>query len=343
MTRVSGGNVATAAAPAAAIIGAGLMGRWHAAVALREGARIVGVVDADVARAQALAARHGAAAFGSVEAMLSSIRPRVAHVCTPMDTHLACCLALLEAGIDVLCEKPLAATVSEIESLLGVAARRGRIVCPVHQFAMQDGVRIVGDRLGELGPITRVAFTFSSAGGGQRKGSALDEVVADIMPHAFSVLCRLLPTLDLAALRWQAVRAAAGELCAMAATDGLTVSMVFSMSSRPTEAAAMVVGQRGSAHIDFFHGFAYLLGGEVSRTRKLLQPFTLATRQWLAAGSNLARRAWRREAAYPGLRPLVAGFYRAAAAAAPAPLTAAEIVTTYRARDALLRCAAEAA
>lgn len=336
-------SAATAARPAAAIIGAGLMGGWHASVASQVGARIVAVVDADTGRAQGLAARYGAAAFPSVEAMLASVRPQVAHVCTPMATHVECCRALLAAGADVLCEKPLAAAAADVESLLETAARDSRMVCPVHQFVMQAGVQIVCARLDDIGPIRRVEFSFSSAGGGQRQGQELDAVVADIMPHAFSVLCRLLPGQDPAALAWQAVRAAPGELWAIAAADGVTVSLVFSMSSRPTEAAAVVVGQRGTAHIDFFHGFAYLLDGEVSRTRKVLHPFTLATRHWTAAAANLAQRAWRREAAYPGLRPLVAAFYRAAASRGPAPFSTAEIVNTYRARDALLRCAGEVA
>lgn len=332
--------MASASAPTVAIIGAGLMGRWHAAVAAREGARVVAVVDADLSRAQALAKRHGAAAFPSVDALLAGKAPQVAHVCTPMATHIACCRTLLAAGTHVLCEKPLAATAGEVATLLEAAAQHGRVICPVHQFAFQAGVQRALDRVAQVGPITRVAFTFNSAGGGGRDASALDGVVADIMPHAFSVLCRLLPGQDLSLLPWQTVRAAPGELAAIASAGGVTLSMVFSMSSRPTEAGAVVVGQGGSAHIDFFHGFAYLLGGEVSRLRKVLHPFSRATRQWLAAAANLAQRALRREAAYPGLRPLVAGFYRAAAGAGPAPLSAEEILATYRARDALLRHAA---
>lgn len=318
------------------------MGGWHAAVASREGAHIVGVVDADLGRAESLAVRYGAAAFPSIEAMLASVRPQVAHVCTPLATHLECCRVLLAAGSDVLCEKPLAAAAADVEGLLDAAVRAGRLICPVHQFVMQAGVQRVCSERDVLGPITRVEFTFSSAGGGQRQGPALDEVVADIMPHAFSVLCRLLPTLDPAALAWQAVRAAPGELAAIAAADGVTVCLVFSMSSRPTEAGARVVGQRGSAQIDFFHGYAYFVDGEVSRARKVLHPFAHATRQWTTAALNLAQRAWRREAAYPGLRPLVAAFYRAAASRGPAPLSKREIVSTYRARDALLRSVGEA-
>lgn len=334
MTEVLGRGAGPA--PSALIVGAGLMGRWHAQVAVRSGARIVGVVDHDLARAEALAAPHGAAAFSSLQALLSKDRPQVAHVCTPMTTHLECCETLLAAGAHVLCEKPLAATAAEVETLLAVAAQHNRLLCPVHQFAFQDGVRKIVGRLAELGPISRVAFTFHSAGGGQRRGKALDEIVVDIVPHAFSVLCRLWPSQDLTALQWQVARAAPGELSALAVTGDTTLSMMFSMSSRPTEAGVAVVGHHGSAFIDFFHGYAYILDGRVSRTRKILQPFTAATRQWLAAGSNLALRAWRREAAYPGLQPLVANFYRAATGSDLAPLTPGEIVATYRARDALL-------
>lgn len=333
----------TSARPEVAIVGAGLMGRWHASVARREGARIVGVVDADRARARRLAAACGAPDFATVEAMLGSVRPTVSHVCTPLASHVDYCRLLLSGGSHVLCEKPLATAADEVESLLEAARRAARVVCPVHQFVMQDGVRLVIARLAELGPLTRVEFTFSSAGGGGRQGPALDDVVADIVPHAFSVLCRLLRLQQEAELRWQAVRPAAGELCALTAVDGVVVSLAVSMSSRPTEAAAVVVGQRGSAFIDFFHGFGYLVDGKVSRTRKVLHPFMLASRHGWAAVSNLTKRAWRGEAAYPGLRSLVAGFYRASASGVQGPLSSDEIVETYRARDALLRRAGEAA
>lgn len=333
--------------PVAVIIGAGLMGHWHAAVAARAGARILAVVDTDLARAQALASRYRAAAFTNLRAMQaawptttqSTVPPLVAHVCTPMHTHVAYCSELLAAGMHVLCEKPLAATAAEVEALLATAARHGRLLCPVHQFAFQAGVQRVKDGIARLGPITRVTFSFQSAGGGQRAGAALDEVVADIMPHAFSVLSRLWPAQDLAAMNWQTVRAAPGELAATTSAGDATVSMVFSLSSRPTEACLVLAGRQGSAHIDFFHGYAYWRGGEVSRRRKVLQPFASAMRTWLAASTNLAQRAWQREVAYPGLRNLVADFYGAVLAGHGAPLMAAEIVATYRARDELLRCA----
>ena len=56
-----------------------------------------------------------------------------------------------------------------------------------------------------------------------------------------------------------------------------------------------------------------LLRGEdletVSRTYKVARPFATATRQLAAVAGNLARRAWSRESAYPGLRELVRAVY----------------------------------
>ena len=327
--------------PTVAIVGAGLMGRWHAATARRLGARIVAVVDADLPRAQALATQFGTRAFGGLDDMQRQVQPAIAHVCTPLTTHFAFSQRLLDSGCDVLCEKPLAGCVEEVQCLLDSAARAGRMVCPVHQFALQPGVCKVVRRIGELGSVSHVGFTFCSAGGERRPSAALDEVVADIVPHAFSVLARLLPGHDFAATTWAGVRTAPGELAVVTAAGGTSVSLLFSLSARPTEASAVVAGSRGTACVDFYHGFATLAGGEVSRLHKVTRPFRAAADQFAAAALNLASRALRNEPAYPGLRALVAAFYRAQAGDRRSPFAAGEILATYRARDALLRSAAD--
>ena len=74
------------------------------------------------------------------------------------------------------------------------------------------------------------------------------------------------------------------------------------------------------------HGFAVTHDGRVSRLRKAARPFTVAAATTRAAAANLARRAWRREPAYPGLRTLFEAFYRAAKGQAPGPITPAEIL-----------------
>ncbi|MEU3861681.1 Gfo/Idh/MocA family oxidoreductase [Streptomyces sp. NPDC028722] len=105
--------------------------RYHLPCAdARDAMELVGVVDTDVERARALTADRPQVWTGTcVDLLLQETRPDVISVCTPNDAHAEPVLAALDAGIAVLCEKPLAATVEEArrmaahpaaEKLLGV-------------------------------------------------------------------------------------------------------------------------------------------------------------------------------------------------------------------------------
>ncbi|GGY75637.1 Gfo/Idh/MocA family protein [Streptomyces nitrosporeus] len=115
-----------------AAVGAGrVFQRYHLPCAdARDTMDLVGLVDSDVERARALVADRPQVWTGtSVERLIQEARPDVISVCTPNDSHAQPVLAALDAGIAVLCEKPLAATVEEArrmaahpaaEKLLGV-------------------------------------------------------------------------------------------------------------------------------------------------------------------------------------------------------------------------------
>jgi predicted dehydrogenase len=116
-----------------AVVGAGAFGRNHARVyhelALQgEGVRLVGVVDPDVARADAVATDFGCRAFGSIEQLITThSEVQAASVAVPTVHHLEVARALMEAGIDVLIEKPLATSIRETDELIEIAQRHGRI------------------------------------------------------------------------------------------------------------------------------------------------------------------------------------------------------------------------
>jgi predicted dehydrogenase len=112
----------------AAIIGAGRMGRIHAAAYRAAGASVVAVCDVDASLAGALAAACQAAAYTSLERMLDETRPRVVSICTPPVAHLAAAQAAARRRIPFLCEKPLAATLPAAEAIVA-AARDAGVAC----------------------------------------------------------------------------------------------------------------------------------------------------------------------------------------------------------------------
>jgi len=86
------------------------------------------VVDADVGRAEAVAREYGAQAFGSVEELINLCPDvRAASVAVPTVHHLKTARALMQAGVDVLIEKPLAASIAEADELVAIAQEHDRV------------------------------------------------------------------------------------------------------------------------------------------------------------------------------------------------------------------------
>jgi predicted dehydrogenase len=110
-----------------AVIGVGAFGRNHARVyhqLEQEGAavRLVGVVDTDLVQADAVAKEFDCRPFGSIEQLLSThSEVRAASVAVPTSQHLASARNLMQAGVDVLIEKPLAASLAEADELISIA------------------------------------------------------------------------------------------------------------------------------------------------------------------------------------------------------------------------------
>jgi predicted dehydrogenase len=129
-----------------AVIGAGAFGRNHARVyrQLQEAGsvRLVGVVDPDTARADAVAREFGCKAFGSTEQMLTTHdEVQAASVAVPTVLHREVARALMEAGVDVLIEKPLAATVEEADELIRLASEYKRVAQVGHLERFNPAVR----------------------------------------------------------------------------------------------------------------------------------------------------------------------------------------------------------
>lgn len=130
-----------------AVVGVGVFGRNHARVYKeleQQGAavRLLGVVDPDTGRADAVAREFGCKAFGSVHQMLTTHSElQAASVAAPTVQHLNVAGELMRAGVDVLIEKPLAASLAEAEELVALAAKHKRIAQVGHLERFNPAVR----------------------------------------------------------------------------------------------------------------------------------------------------------------------------------------------------------
>jgi predicted dehydrogenase len=128
-------------------VGVGVFGRNHARVYKEleqqgEAVRLLGVVDPDLNRADAVASEFGCKGFSSVHQMLTTHSElQAASVAAPTVHHLEVARELMQAGVDVLIEKPLAATQAEAEQLVALAARHKRIAQVGHLERFNPAVR----------------------------------------------------------------------------------------------------------------------------------------------------------------------------------------------------------
>lgn len=305
------------------IVGAGLMGRWHADAVRHVGGRVVAIVDPHAAHAAALARRHaGASVFGALEPALAAVGTGVVHICSPRVSHAPLALAALRAGCHVLIEKPLAGRHEDALEILSVAQSAGRLACPVHQFLFQPGALRSVAVLPELGTLLHLEAEVCSTGA-EPGVVGPDDVALEILPHALSFAARFCRD-PIDGILWSHVRSRPGELAVHATVGPTMVSARISMSGRPPANSVRLVAERGTIHLDLFHGFAIVDRSGSSRLMKVARPSLFSARLALAASGSLARRILQRETAYPGLRELVRRFYAAAAGGASSPITPAE-------------------
>ena len=110
-----------------AVVGAGVFGRHHLRILnLSPNAKLAGVLDVDPGRASAAATEYKCPAFATLDELAGQADAAVVAVPTSAHSQVGC--ALLEHGLDVLVEKPIAADRSAAERLVETAARRGRIL-----------------------------------------------------------------------------------------------------------------------------------------------------------------------------------------------------------------------
>jgi predicted dehydrogenase len=142
-----------------AVAGAGLIGRTHVdVVRASTQATLCAIVD-PAPHARDLAAQAGVPAFAALPDMLAHEKPDGVILATPNPLHLPHAMACIAAGVPMLLEKPITATVAEGEQLLLAAERAGARILIGHHRAhspIMAKVRAVIDS-GALGRLVAVS------------------------------------------------------------------------------------------------------------------------------------------------------------------------------------------
>jgi predicted dehydrogenase len=115
---------------------------YHELERTGEAVRLLGIVDTDPARADALAQEFGCRSFGSLNQLLTTHSElQAASVAVPTVHHLRVARELMEAGVDVLIEKPLASSLAEADELVRLAAGYERVAQVGHLERFNPAVR----------------------------------------------------------------------------------------------------------------------------------------------------------------------------------------------------------
>jgi len=164
-----------------AVVGTGEFGRNHARVYREiEGAELVGVYDKDSARAEAVASEFGTSVLSEVDALKGSAD--AVSVAVPTVAHAEVGCRLMDMGLDVLIEKPMAVNLAEAQALLDAAKRNSRIMQVGHVERFNPAVVAVE-------PILNRPLFFEVHRLGVFTPRSLDvDVIYDLMIHDLDIL-----------------------------------------------------------------------------------------------------------------------------------------------------------
>ena len=131
-----------------AVVGAGVMGKYHAAIyASLPQAELVAMVDPDASRRAEAEAAFGCLVFPDIPTMLAAVRIDAASVAAPTALHYHLSRALLEAGVHVLVEKPVATDVQQALSLMELSQGLGMILQVGHITRFYRAVHELSDQV----------------------------------------------------------------------------------------------------------------------------------------------------------------------------------------------------
>ena len=167
-----------------AVIGVGHLGRHHARIhATMPGAKLVAVVDADPARAAAVASEYGAEPLADHRRLEG--RVDAASLAAPTTLHAAIGCDLIGMGIDLLVEKPIAHDLEAADRLIRAARAAGRVLQVGHTERYNPAVAAL------LGSVRRPRFIEVHRLGVFSPRSTDIDVVLDLMIHDLDLILQL--------------------------------------------------------------------------------------------------------------------------------------------------------
>jgi predicted dehydrogenase len=178
------------------VIGAGFIATAHVhAYAAAPGVQVVAVADPVQTKAQALAAPVGATAVADVDDLFARDLD-IVSVCTPSPTHAALTVRALEAGLHVLCEKPIARTLADAQRIVAAGRAAPGLLMIGHVSRFEPDHRQAKDiaDAGHLGAIAMMSHSLTTSLPGWSEGGWFADheqsggPLVDLAVHSFDFL-----------------------------------------------------------------------------------------------------------------------------------------------------------
>lgn len=173
------------------VIGVGSLGEWHAKNFKElEQAELVGVYDVDPKRCAEIAAKYDTKAFDSIEKLAPEIQ--AASVVVPANLHGKVAIPLIERGLHLLVEKPIANKVSDAEAMVRLAKKKNVIlqVGHIERFnPVMDAIVKLVDKPVYIEAVRTCPFP-PARPGLKPRGTEVS-VVLDMMIHDIDIVLRI--------------------------------------------------------------------------------------------------------------------------------------------------------
>ncbi|AGF79766.1 putative dehydrogenase [Desulfocapsa sulfexigens DSM 10523] len=169
----------------AGVIGVGYLGKYHAQkYRAMEDVELVGVADIDPDAAQAIAKENGCLAFTDYRELLELVD--AVSVVVPTSYHYAVALDCIEAGVDMLMEKPITTTVAEADEIIEKAAEHDLILQVGHLERFNPAVEAM------LPSLTVPVFIESQRISTFKNRGVDVDVVLDLMIHDIDIILNII-------------------------------------------------------------------------------------------------------------------------------------------------------
>ena len=150
-----------------AVVGYGGMGSWHVKRALdSDVVECAGIWDIAEKR-RALALENGIHVYGSFEELLADETVDIVTVAVPNELHMPMAIRVMEAGKNVICEKPVCMNSGELEKIIEVSKKTGKLFT-VHQNRRWDSDYLIMKELyasGKLGKVFNIESRYQGSRG----------------------------------------------------------------------------------------------------------------------------------------------------------------------------------